>query len=576
MQEGPLSDIVNSKEDPATQLELRQLLGQGSFGSVYEALHKETGVTVAVKIMPVDSTGIDTLHKEITVLKECISPYIVEYHGSYLKEGQLWLVMEYCDGGSVCDIIKATRTPLNEDQICAICKQVLRGLNYMHTNRKIHRDIKAGNILLNSQGQAKLADFGVCAELASTISKQTTRAGSPFWMSPEVIKRSEYNKKTDIWSLGITAIEMAEGEPPYFHIHPIRAMFVIANKPAQGLSDPKQWSPEFNSFVSLCLKIDPKHRPTAAELLAHPFILKSKGREVVSRLVKDNMKILELHRKGMATGTREGYEAVLKAAGVQSPEADQPSPQQQTIVINEEVVAETGPDIAPSGTLVVKEDKEEAKEPNFMLYIKNMDLNYDAKDYLNQHFDANKKDITDYSKPAEIVERKQEESKLERGRKQPSKSAIPEEYQGYTADRLEQILSHLKTDMDVEIEAIRQRYSERIARLQGVIDILKAQKAVPVAGGTHKEAGETKPVQEKENEVAAIIPREEKQTESIMGTVGGEEQQEVNKIHEAEIPVFLQRYKNGSGGRREDLQDGTLPRSYNEIAIVKKGKQPLQ
>ena len=247
--------------------------------------------------MPIAGTSIDTLRKEVLVVKECVSHYILKFYGSFLKDGELWMVIEYCDGGSVSDIMKSTGNALNEDEISSIFKQVLKGLNYMHENKKIHRDIKAGNIMLNTQRQAKLGDFGVSAEVASNIYKRTTRAGSPYWMSPEVAIRSEYNKKTDIWSLGITAIEMAEGFPPYSNINPIRVIFIIANHPASGLTEPNSWSPEFNSFVNMCLKVDPKHRPTAAELLAHPFILKNKGREVVSRLVKESIADLEEARR---------------------------------------------------------------------------------------------------------------------------------------------------------------------------------------------------------------------------------------------------------------------------------------
>ena len=140
--------------------------------------------------------------------------------------------MEYCNPGSVSDIIKITKRTLNETEIASICQAVLRGLEYLHDTKKIHRDIKAGNILLDHLGNAKLADFGVSAQLINTYSKKNTLTGTPYWMSPEVLSNSEYNKKTDIWSLGITAIEMAEGDPPYAHINYMRAMFVIQKKPA--------------------------------------------------------------------------------------------------------------------------------------------------------------------------------------------------------------------------------------------------------------------------------------------------------------------------------------------------------
>jgi serine/threonine kinase 4 len=156
----------------------------------------------------------------------------VRYFGSYLKDNDLWLIIEYCNAGSVADLIKSTNRTLNEFEIASILYAVLKGLEYLHDTKKIHRDIKAGNILLDNRGNAKLADFGVSAQLQHTYDKKGTLTGTPYWMSPEVLSNSEYNKKTDIWSLGITAIEMAEGEPPYSHINYVRAMFVIQKKPA--------------------------------------------------------------------------------------------------------------------------------------------------------------------------------------------------------------------------------------------------------------------------------------------------------------------------------------------------------
>jgi serine/threonine kinase 4 len=205
--------------------------------------------------------------------------------------------MEYCAAGSVIDLIKVTKKSLNEQQIASILKSTLRGIDYLHANKKIHRDVKAGNILLDLNGNVKLADFGVAAELLHTLADKDTVIGTPFWMSPEVISRSKYNKKTDIWSLGITAIEMAEGEPPYSHIHPFRAMFLIKEKPPRGLTKPDKWSPEFNNFIQRCLIVDPKKRPTAQELLQDEFIIKkSRGPAILSELVLESMSEIEKYR----------------------------------------------------------------------------------------------------------------------------------------------------------------------------------------------------------------------------------------------------------------------------------------
>jgi len=157
--------------------------------------------------------------------------------------------MEYCEAGSVIDLIKAAHRPLTEGELAAVLKDTLRGLAYLHSRKVIHRDVKAGNILLDGKGMAKLSDFGVSAQLQSTLSSKDTMIGSPFWMSPEIISKSQYNCKTDIWSLGITAIEMAEGHPPFSHIHPYRAMLAIKNNPPAGLTHPQLWSKDFACFV---------------------------------------------------------------------------------------------------------------------------------------------------------------------------------------------------------------------------------------------------------------------------------------------------------------------------------------
>ena len=239
---------------------------------------------------------IENLKREISILKGCQNENIVQYYGSYFKDNSLWLIMEYCAIGSVIDLIRLLGEPFqNENLIASILYGTLKGLEYLHRNKKIHRDIKAGNILLDHLGNVKIADFGVSAELLNTFSDKDTVIGTPFWMSPEVISKSKYNKKTDIWSLGITAIEMAEGEPPYSHIHPIRAMFAIKNSPPQGLSDSNKWSVEFNSFVRRCLTFDPKKRPNTKELLNDPFIVKkAKGKKIIQEFIQQ--KLINLQR----------------------------------------------------------------------------------------------------------------------------------------------------------------------------------------------------------------------------------------------------------------------------------------
>ncbi|KPP79689.1 serine/threonine-protein kinase 3-like [Scleropages formosus] len=208
-------------KQPEEVFDVLEKLGEGSYGSVYKAIHKESGQVVAIKQVPVES-DLQEIIKEISIMQQCDSPYVVKYYGSYFKNTDLWIVMEYCGAGSVSDIIRLRNKTLTEDEIATILKSTLKGLEYLHFMRKIHRDIKAGNILLNTEGHAKLADFGVAGQLTDTMAKRNTVIGTPFWMAPEVIQEIGYNCVADIWSLGITSIEMAEGKPPYADIHPMR------------------------------------------------------------------------------------------------------------------------------------------------------------------------------------------------------------------------------------------------------------------------------------------------------------------------------------------------------------------
>ena len=230
-------------------------------------------------------------------MQQCDSPYIVKYYGSYFKDSDLFIIMEYCGAGSVSDIMKIREKTLNEDEIATIIQYTLRGLEYLHLKRKIHRDIKAGNILLNNQAIAKLADFGVAGQLSDTYQKRNTVIGSPYWMAPEVIQEIGYDTVADIWSLGITAIELAEGKPPYADIHPMRAIFMIPSKPPPSFRDLNKWSGDFIDFVNQCLVKDPRNRSTATELLEHNFIKNAKTSPQILRNVVDEANAIQEARR---------------------------------------------------------------------------------------------------------------------------------------------------------------------------------------------------------------------------------------------------------------------------------------
>ncbi|KAJ3132725.1 Serine/threonine-protein kinase 4 [Physocladia obscura] len=254
--------------DPTLVFDLCEKIGEGSFGSVHRAIHRRSAETVAIKIVPAGSTDLAESIAEIDFMTGISSQFVVAYYGSYLKDTELWIVMEYCGAGSVSDVMEANDMTLSEDQISVVCRYVLSGLSYMHSLRKIHRDVKAGNILLNADCEAKLADFSVSGQLSDANAKRQTVIGTPFWMvAPEVIQEVGYGTPADIWSLGITCIEMADGRPPYSDIHPMRAIFMIPSKPPPKLFEEERYSKVFREFVARCLVKDQKDRPSADELL---------------------------------------------------------------------------------------------------------------------------------------------------------------------------------------------------------------------------------------------------------------------------------------------------------------------
>ncbi|XP_035572222.1 misshapen-like kinase 1 isoform X11 [Canis lupus baileyi] len=297
-----LDDIdLSALRDPAGIFELVEVVGNGTYGQVYKGRHVKTGQLAAIKVMDVTEDEEEEIKQEINMLKKYSHHRnIATYYGAFIKKSppgnddQLWLVMEFCGAGSVTDLVKNTKgNALKEDCIAYICREILRGLAHLHAHKVIHRDIKGQNVLLTENAEVKLVDFGVSAQLDRTVGRRNTFIGTPYWMAPEVIACDEnpdatYDYRSDIWSLGITAIEMAEGAPPLCDMHPMRALFLIPRNPPPRLKS-KKWSKKFTDFIDTCLIKTYLSRPPTEQLLKFPFIRDQPTERQVRIQLKDHI-----------------------------------------------------------------------------------------------------------------------------------------------------------------------------------------------------------------------------------------------------------------------------------------------
>ncbi|XP_077930210.1 myosin-IIIa [Halichoerus grypus] len=300
--------IFDNFPDPSDTWEITETIGKGTYGKVFKVLNKKNGQKAAVKILDPVHDIDEEIEAEYNILKTLSDhPNVVRFYGMYFKKDKingdkLWLVLELCNGGSVADLVKGFLKKgkrMSEPIIAYILHEALLGLQHLHNNKTIHRDVKGNNILLTTEGGIKLVDFGVSAQLTSTRHRRNTSVGTPFWMAPEVIACEQqldttYDARCDTWSLGITAIELGDGDPPLADLHPMRALFKIPRNPPPKLRQPEIWSAEFNDFISKCLTKDYEKRPTVSDLLEHKFITQIEGKDVM--LQKQLMEFINIHQ----------------------------------------------------------------------------------------------------------------------------------------------------------------------------------------------------------------------------------------------------------------------------------------
>eukprot|EP00771_Trimastix_marina_P000257 gnl/Trimastix_PCT/1268.p1 GENE.gnl/Trimastix_PCT/1268~~gnl/Trimastix_PCT/1268.p1 ORF type:complete len:471 (-),score=138.91 gnl/Trimastix_PCT/1268:241-1653(-) len=286
--------------DPRDLYPVRKKIGEGSTGSVYVAPDPEVpGGKLALKMAVITpKTDMHAIENEVAMMKMSRHENIVEcrdalFHSPDCGVPELWIIMEYMGGGSLTQAL-TVRGSLDERLIALVCREVLNALCFLHQRHRVHRDIKSDNILLSVNGAVKLADFGYCAQLTEEANKRRSVVGTPYWMAPELIQGFEYDTKVDVWSLGILAIEMAEGEPPLLQEPPLRALFLIATRGPPSLKEPTAWSSAFKQFLQLCLHLDPDQRPRPEELLSHPFIQLAAPIEELMPLIQETRHICHI------------------------------------------------------------------------------------------------------------------------------------------------------------------------------------------------------------------------------------------------------------------------------------------
>ncbi|XP_073925001.1 serine/threonine-protein kinase 3 isoform X2 [Castor canadensis] len=457
----PKSKLKKLSEDSLTKqpeevFDVLEKLGEGSYGSVFKAIHKESGQVVAIKQVPVES-DLQEIIKEISIMQQC-DRSAVQLHPWNFFSLDSWLT---------------------EDEIATILKSTLKGLEYLHFMRKIHRDIKAGNILLNTEGHAKLADFGVAGQLTDTMAKRNTVIGTPFWMAPEVIQEIGYNCVADIWSLGITSIEMAEGKPPYADIHPMRAIFMIPTNPPPTFRKPELWSDDFTDFVKKCLVKNPEQRATATQLLQHPFIKNAKPVSILRDLITEAMELKakrhEEQQRELEEEEENSDEDELDSHTMVKTSSESVGTMRATSTMSEgaQTMIEHSSTMLESdlGTMVINSEDEEEEDgtmkrnatspqvqrPSFMDY-------FDKQDFKNKSHETGNQNMHEPFPLTKNVF--------------PDNWKVPQDgdfdfLKNLSLEELQMRLKALDPMMEREIEELHQRYT---AKRQPILDAMDAKK----------------------------------------------------------------------------------------------------
>uniref|UniRef100_A0AAY4EU96 non-specific serine/threonine protein kinase n=1 Tax=Denticeps clupeoides TaxID=299321 RepID=A0AAY4EU96_9TELE len=401
-------DCLNKQ--PEEVFDVLEKLGEGSYGSVFKAHYKETGEIVAIKQVPVES-DLQEIIKEISIMQQCNSPYVVRYYGSYFKNSDLWIVMEYCGAGSVSDIIR-----------------------------------------LRSK--------------TDTMAKRNTVIGTPFWMAPEVIQEIGYNCVADIWSLGITAIEMAEGKPPYADIHPMRAIFMIPTNPPPTFRHPEQWSESFTDFLCQCLVKSPENRATATQLLQHPFIKGAKPNSTLRALITDAM---EIKLKKQEAQTREQEQD-------DDENSDEDECDQGTMVragtSDCGTIRAAGSLGSAMGTMIEHEGTMESQLGTMVINSDDEDQEAGTMKRIEETPQPAKPSFLEYFEQKEKESNSHSEAVNSDNRKVPSEMDV-EVMRTWSVEELKRRLASLDPQMEEEIKEIHQRYQ---AKRQPILDAIEAKK----------------------------------------------------------------------------------------------------